>query len=201
MAMYPATVSIKRPEISSRLLLFLRPILLFPHLGWVLLYSIAAGLVSLAALCAIIVVGRNPRPTWEFGVRYLRYVTRLSAYASLLTDVYPPFHSREEGLYPVRIRIEYPQKIYRFQALFRGLILIPQFFFGVGYSFVMMFVAFAVFWVVLFRGRIPEGLWGLVQRYFVWQYRLNAYVLLLIDEYPPFNGLQPLAAEEGFAED
>jgi hypothetical protein len=161
-------------------------------------YSLAAMVVLFVAFWGIIFGGRYPRKLWDYGARFFRYNCRVNAYGSLLTDAYPPFHGKEEGLYPVRTQLNYPVKSSRLQALFRGVLIIPQLFYGAGYSFVVMFIYLAVFIAVLFAGRIPDGFWRSITRYFVWSSRLNAWSLLLTDEYPPFHGLQPLAVGEAF---
>lgn len=46
----------------------------------------------------------------------------------------------------------------------------------------------AVAWVViLFTGRYPETLYGFAIGVLAWSMRVEAYTLLLRDEYPPFS--------------
>jgi len=42
-------------------------------------------------------------------------------------------------------------------------------------------------WVVLFKGRYPAGMHGFVVGAMRWQLRVQAFVLGLRDEYPPFG--------------
>ena len=41
---------------------------------------------------------------------------------------------------------------------------------------------------ILFTGKYPRGMFDFVVGLFRWQMRVNAYLLLLTDAYPPFNG-------------
>jgi hypothetical protein len=41
--------------------------------------------------------------------------------------------------------------------------------------------------IVLFTGRYPEGLFDIIMGMNRWIYRVSAYGLLLVDDYPPFS--------------
>ncbi|MBI3953233.1 MAG: DUF4389 domain-containing protein, partial [Chloroflexi bacterium] len=43
------------------------------------------------------------------------------------------------------------------------------------------------FFAILFTGRYPKGLFDLVVGYYRWQLRVNVYMGLMRDEYPPFS--------------
>ena len=47
-------------------------------------------------------------------------------------------------------------------------------------------LAVIAFFVVLFTGRWPEGMRTFVLNVTRWYLRVDAYFLLLVDEYPPF---------------
>lgn len=66
--------------------------LAFPHYVILGFLGIAVFFVTLIALLAILFTGRYPRGLFDFTVGTLRWTTRVSAYAFLLTtDRYPPF--------------------------------------------------------------------------------------------------------------
>ncbi|MCB2205891.1 DUF4389 domain-containing protein [bacterium] len=195
--MYPALFSVDRPATSSRLLLIFRPILLLPHLFWAYFYGMAAGLLQFISFWAIIFTGRHPQALWEFLTGYLRYRSRLNAYWLLLSDIYPPFKG-EAGQYPVRVHVDYPDRLSRLTVFFRLLILFPHLFFSIGYIFVSSIVSFLAFWTVLFAGKLARWQFEWLYGWFIYTSRLDAYMLYLVDEYPPFNGSQPRAAGERF---
>lgn len=69
--------------------------LAIPHYVILGFLGIAVFFVTLIALLAILFTGRYPRGLFDFTVGTLRWTTRVSAYAFLLTtDRYPPFSLR-----------------------------------------------------------------------------------------------------------
>ena len=56
--------------------------------------GIAAAWRSFIAWFAVIITGRWPDGLRDFVLGYLRWSTRLTGYAFLLTDEYPPFSTR-----------------------------------------------------------------------------------------------------------
>ena len=57
-------------------------------------------------------------------------------------------------------------------------------FYGLAGAVVTLIAWFAI----LFTGKYPRGMFDFVVGLFRWQMRVNAYLLLLTDAYPPFNG-------------
>jgi hypothetical protein len=106
------------------------------------------------------------------------------AYAALLRDEYPPFG---QDAYPVTFEVDYPERSNRWSVALRLILAIPQ-------VIVLMFVLVAwlvtvviAWFAILFTGRYPEGLYTFgvgVQR---WTLRVQAYLFLMRDEYPPFS--------------
>ena len=95
--------------------------------------------------------------------------------------------------YPVNFQIEYPERLSRGLVVLKGLfgwlyVGIPHgiilFFYGIAVSIVI----FIAFWAILFVGRFPKGMYDFVVGYNRWAWRVEAYMSLLRDEYPPFNG-------------
>lgn len=90
-------------------------------------------------------------------------------------------------VYPVRLTVPRQPSYHRLLPFVKWLLAFPHyivlFFLGIG-AFIALFVAF---FAVLFTGRFPEGLWTFVTGVYRWTYRVEAYVLLLTDEYPPFS--------------
>lgn len=85
---------VPQEEDRSRLTIFFRYFMLIPQMIVLLFVSIAASVVWFIAFFAVIVLGRWPDGLREFVLGYLRWNQRVSAYAYLLTDDYPPFSLR-----------------------------------------------------------------------------------------------------------
>ena len=181
----------------NRLTAAVRFILAIPHMllvggpgvGWGMNNSTGvlggvAAIVSVIAWFAILFTGTFPRGLWDLGHMYMRWRARAIAYMALLRDEYPPFG---DDVYPVEFQLDYPETRNRWTVGFRLILAIPQL---IVFAFVGIagFVGAVIGWfAILFTGHYPEGLWRFgvgVQR---WSLRLQAYLLLLRDEYPPFS--------------
>ena len=196
--MYPAVLQLSHQERNSRLLLLLRPVLLVPLYIWGTVYAIASTFVYLTSCIVTLVTGRHPRALWNVLERYFVFITTYGAYTLLLTDTYPPFVASAAQREDVRVVVVYSAKISRFGVLLRPLLLLPHVLFTIGYSVVFFFCYVVTFATVLLLGRMTERQYGWMRGYLIYVSRVFAYALLLVNDYPPFNGAQPHAAAEMF---
>ena len=157
-------------------------------------YDASAGggvLGAVAAVCgiiawfAIVFTGRHPPGLWRMAAFYLRWRVRAAAYLTLLRDEYPPFG---EDAYPATLDLApAPTNRNRLSVAFRLILAIPHLivipFLGIAWGFTTMVAWFAI----LFTGRFPAGLYHFGVGVLQWNIRVEAYVLLLHDEYPPFR--------------
>ena len=93
---------------------------------------------------------------------------------------------------PTTLTIPYPQKLSRGKLLLKTFlgyfyVLIPHGIVLALYGIAVAVVTFIAFWVILFTGEYPKGMFDFVVGYYRWSNRVNAYVSLLRDEYPPFS--------------
>jgi len=96
--------------------------------------------------------------------------------------------------YPVDVIMEYPETSSRGLAFCSILLLIPKFIILIPHIIALYFVAiftlisaFCAQVVVLFTGKYPHGIFEIVKGMYRWQMRVNAYLLGLTDQYPPFK--------------
>ena len=187
---YPVGVSVTVPlEHRNRLTTAFRPILGIPHallvgpLGWVRPFG-ATGLLGAAAYVlaivnwfTILINGQDLKGVREFQLYYLRWRTRAVSYLALFTDVYPPFG---DGDYPASIEItDPPEPRDRTGIALRLLLAVPH-------LVVLCFVLLAWF-AIVFTGAYPGSLASFSTGAMRWMIRVEAYMLLLVDEYPPFT--------------
>jgi hypothetical protein len=183
-APYPVVFEAVYPERLSRWKTLLRIFLAIPALIFWGVVSGASQAVVAASWLAIIVRGRIPRWLFDFLVALYRWEYRALGYVFLLTEVYPPF----EGDYPISFDVRYPERLARWKVLiWKAITAIPHaiilLFLWIG----ALLVTILAWFFILIAGRYPRGLFEYVAGVIRWSVRVNAYVLSLTDEYPPFN--------------
>ncbi len=97
--------------------------------------------------------------------------------------------------YPADITVDYPEQLSRgmliLKVLFGWLYVgIPHGIILAIYGIAVAVVTFIAFWCILFTGKYPKGLYDFVVGYMRWGQRVNVYLNLLRDEYPPFTSEQ-----------
>jgi len=140
---------------------------------------------ALIAWVAIIFTARAPEGLSTLAAFYLRWHVRVSAYVALLRDEYPPFG---DGDYQAEVELPSlsgPRD--RVALAFRPIFVIPQLLAIWLIGFVWAFTTLIAWFAILFTGRYPRVLYEFAVGALRWTTRVEAYVLLLTDEYPPFT--------------
>jgi hypothetical protein len=88
---YPIRFAAIYPEQLSRWKIFVKWLLIIPHLIIVYLLNILWSIVTFIAWFAILFTGTYPRGLFDLAVGCLRWNYRVTLYVLLLSDVYPPF--------------------------------------------------------------------------------------------------------------
>jgi hypothetical protein len=203
-AAYPVAYDVA-PQLHdrNRLTVFFRIILAIPHLvlvggpgvalgcGWAHHWGsngalgVVAAVMAIIAWFAILLADTHPHGLWDFARYFLAWRARAVAYVALLRDEYPPFG---DSVYPVTFDVDYPDLPRdKWSVGLRIFYAIPHivvlFFVGIGW-----FVATVIAWfAILFTGSYPEGLYRFAVGYLRWSLRVESYLLLMRDEYPPFS--------------
>ena len=192
---HPLLFEARLDEPLSRWLWLVKWLLALPH--WIVLAFlwIAFHVMTLVALIAILFTGRYPRAIFDFNVGVLRWTWRVVYYACALgTDRYPPF-TLAPADYPAELDVPYPAHLSRGKAIFKPwLLLIPQWLVVATFlgwwdqaPGLLPLVALFAGVVLLFTGRYPRDLFGLVLGMARWVARVGVYAALMRDEYPPFR--------------
>lgn len=189
---YPASLTVETPERVANWRPLLQWLLALPHLIVVSVLGQVSGVVSLISWFAILFTGRLPKGLANFQIMYLRYSARLNAYAGFLHSSYPPFAfdmaGDDPGGTPVSVSVQ-PQLEgrKRLTTLVRLILAIPAMLFALIVGVIAVVCHLLGFLAVLFTGRWPSGLRGWVVSVMGVDLRLNAYMALLTDDYPPFS--------------
>ncbi len=88
---YAVNYEVDYPNDLSRWLIFVKWLLVIPHIIVVALLGIVALVLGIIAWFAILFTGRFPRGLFDFVVGVERWSERINGYTSLFTDKYPPF--------------------------------------------------------------------------------------------------------------
>jgi hypothetical protein len=141
--------------------------------------------LAVVSWCTIVFAGKHIVGIRQFTAFYLRWRVRALAYFMLLEDVYPPFG---DAPYPASNEIVDPQGPRdRVAVGLRLLLAIPHvivlFFVLVAWGFTTI----AAWFIILFTGAYPQGLYEFGVGALRWRLRVEAYMLLMVDEYPPFS--------------
>ena len=195
----------------NRLTCAFRPILAIPHillvgaptafgisLGWNLLdgpdlqwgagtgaLGLVAAVAALIAWCAILFTGTYPSGLWQVATFYLRWRVRAMAYMALLRDEYPPFG---DAYYPAHLDVLPPDgSRNRLTTAFRIFLLIPHFLALWILSLMWLLTSIVAWLAILLTGRFPTPLYEYGVGVLKWSARVEAYLLMLHDEYPPFT--------------
>jgi hypothetical protein len=206
---YPVSVAVE-PSVSSRnrLTTAFRLLLAIPHLILVGGVGIGLGAASrgdnrttagsesglLGAVAAFLAIvswftilftGRHLPGIRQFTAFYLRWRVRALAYVMLLEDAYPPFG---DAPYPASIELaDPPEPRDRLSVGLRLLFAIPHF-----CALIVVLLAWTVttvvaWFAILFTGTYPRSLYTFGVGALRWRLRVEAYVLLMVDAYPPFS--------------
>ena len=185
---YPVHVRIEYRERHSRLRTLLRVFMVLPHLVVLVALDLAAAVVILLAWFAILLTGRYPSALFGFVAGTLRYATRVGCYWMLLTDRFPPFGlgARTDG-YPVQVWADEPARLSRLTTCLRLVLAIPAWLILYFLALFSVMMSFAAWWVILATGRLPYGMFEVMELPHRYQARVSAYSWLLTDAYPWFQ--------------
>jgi len=188
MSAYPVGYEVDFVEQRSRLTTFFRIILCIPLYLVGAVYGIAAFFTIVGAWFALLFTGRYPEGLYTFNAGVARYLARMTAYQSLLTDAYPPFDTGEHPEYPVRMPIAAPKESYsRAKVFFRVLLGIPVVLINYALNLLAEICSFLAWIVIVFTGKQAKGLQDATKLGTAYGARGCAYFFLLTEDWPPFS--------------
>jgi hypothetical protein len=182
----PVQLDVAYPETLSRLLIFVKWLLAIPQLIIASVFDNVVQLLTIVAWFAILFTGRYPESMFNFAVGARRWSHNVTAYVMLLRDEYPPF-SLESGQYALAFDVAYPGKLNRLLIFVKWLLVIPNAIVFLFFALAALVTSIVAWFAILFTGRYPRGLFNFAVGVLRWSARINAYVDLMTDRYPPFS--------------
>ena len=149
------------------------------------LLGLVAGILAIVSWFTILISREHIPGIRQYTRFYLRWRVRALSYLMLLEDRYPPLG---DAPYPATVTIVDPAGPRdRLTVGLRILLAIPHFI-VLAFLLTAWWCTTIIAWfLILFTARYPQGLYHFGVSAFQWLVRVEAYVLLLVDEYPPFS--------------
>ena len=189
---YPARVALSAPYEVDRWRPFVHWLLDIPHLAITWALGRLRQVLIVIALVTVVCTTRIPRPLFDAMVMTYRYEWRAMAYLLAMHQSYPPFDftssSVDDGADPhTRLSVDYPEELERWAPLYKWFLAIPHYLVlvwrWIEAAFVFVWAAFAV----LVYAKYPERARDFLVAVYRYGIHVQAYVLLLTDDYPSFR--------------
>jgi hypothetical protein len=150
--------------------------------------------VAFLAWFACLARGRMPRGFRNLLAYGLRYSAQAYGYLFIMTEHYPnadPILPAEAGpvpAYPVRVTVADDLRRSRLTVLFRLLLALPHIVWVILWGIAALVAAIASWFATLVAGRSPASLHAFLAAYLRYSIRVQAYVTLLANPFPGFDG-------------
>jgi hypothetical protein len=140
----------------------------------------------LPVLLMILFQQKYPRWWYDWNLQLTRFSNRIAVYLALMEDRYPSTDEQQA------VQLDFPhpdveRDLGRGMPIVKWLLAIPHYLALLGLGIGALFVVIISFFAVLFTGRYPEGMFNYMVGVHRWGVRVGAYVLLMVDPYPPFT--------------
>jgi hypothetical protein len=167
----------------SRLTVFFRLPLAFPHLVWLTLWAVLAIVAAIANWLVTLLRGRPPVALHTFLSAYVRYQAHVTAFLALTANQFPGF-AGTAGSYPVEVSIAPAERQNRWSVGFRLLLAVPAWLLSGAYASLLFVTAILGWFAALVTGKMPRGLRNASAQVLRYSAQVSAYVFVLTDDYP-----------------
>jgi hypothetical protein len=176
------TLAIEQGQHRTRVTTFFRWILVIPHLLFAAIWEFGALLAAIVAWFSIVFTGRYPDGLWDFNAGFVRYYARVTLYAFLVVDEFPPFNGGPDA-YQVQLDVPKLAVYDRLTTLLRLLYALPAYIVAGVLSYVMVLVGFVAWLVIIVTGDQPAGLQRALIAMSGWLIRVAALLTLVSGSY------------------
>ena len=169
-----------------RLTVAFRLVLAIPHLVVLFVWTLATVPAAVVAWVTTLATRRPPDTVARFFAAYMRYLTRVGAYLTIVADPYPPFGGR---VHVVEVELDLPGPQGRWGVAFRLVLAIPALVILNALQGVLQVVAMFGWFYALVTGRMHPGLRSVGTYCLRYQAQTLAYVTFLTARYPSLTGI------------
>jgi len=189
---YPVRLDLTADTRIARWRPLVQWLLAIPHLAISSVLRTLRQLLTLVSLVTVVFTKRIPRQVFDTIAMTYRYEWRSSSYALFLHESYPPFDFQPDAgddgeTTNTMMTFTYPGELSRWKPLYKWLVALPHY-------IVMVLLAVASVFVILFglvavviTGTYPVRARDFLVSAYRYGLRVQAYVGLLTDTYPPFT--------------
>ncbi|MBR90136.1 MAG: hypothetical protein CMO66_02540 [Verrucomicrobiales bacterium] len=162
-----------------------------PHVICFAILGFGCLLATVVVWFAILFTKSHPRILYRFQRGVLQWSIRFNAAMMNLVDGYPALGLGNKGD-AVEVCLERPESFNRWLCVAR---LFAGVYVGVPHGICLfaryvaaIFILIAAFFIVMFTGKYPPNMHHFMVGTLRWQARVQAYLSLMTDRYPPFSG-------------
>jgi Domain of unknown function (DUF4389) len=189
---YPTQLDFRGEQQIARWRPLVQWLLAIPQLFIAYLLGQVRNILTLIAFFTVLFTRRIPRPLFGLIAMTFRYEWRAVSYVLFLREQYPPFDfqttAADDGADPhTQVNFTYPEQMSRWQPLIKWLLALPHYLVLFALSVAGIFAFIGSFFAVLITGKYPLGLRNFLVGVYRYSLRVQAYVGLLTDQYPPFR--------------
>jgi hypothetical protein len=189
---YPAQLEFHGDRHITRWRPLVQWLLAVPQLMIAGALSSLRSVLTLVSFFTVLFTQRIPRQIFDVIAMTFRYEWRATSYALFLHEDYPPFDfepaAADDRLEPhTTLTLVYPEHLARWKPLYKWIIAVPHYLVLIALHLAAIVVVIAGFVAVLISGEYPAGAREFLVSVYRYNFRVQAYVGLLTDEYPPFS--------------
>ena len=173
-------------EPRNRLTVAFRIILAIPHLIVSQVWGYLAEVLAVVQWFIAVFTGKRNEGIWNLQQSWLLYASRVTGYTDLLYDEYPAFGT-DPGNVPVRTSISFEEDANRLTVGLRFLWVIPALIVAAVVGIAAAVLLVISWFAILFTGKMPRGMWDFILKVVRYTMQVQAYGLLMTDEYPKFG--------------
>jgi roadblock/LC7 domain-containing protein len=189
---YPVQLNFTADNQVARWRPLVQWLLAIPHFAVASVLTSLRRLLTLISFVTVLFTKRIPRPLFDAIAMTYRYEWRATSYALFLHESYPPFDfqptaSDDGATAHTAISFTYPEELSRWKPLYKWLLAIPHYVVMLALSAASIAVILFGLIAVIVTGAYPVGARDFLVGVYRYGVRVQAYVGLLTDTYPPFT--------------